>query len=59
MAAMAGALGVRLEKESAYSLGGEFPPPDAQDIARAVTLARSALTLTAAALFVTLLMKSR
>jgi adenosylcobinamide-phosphate synthase len=42
MSAMAGALGVRLEKRGAYVLGAEFPPPCPKDIGRAVMLARGA-----------------
>lgn len=38
VAAMAGALGVRLEKPGAYLLGGEFPPPGSRDIHRALGL---------------------
>ena len=35
MSAMAGVLGVRLEKPGHYVLGAEFPPPSPEDIARA------------------------
>lgn len=38
VAAMAGALGVRLEKSGAYTLGGELPPPEPRDIRRALRL---------------------
>jgi adenosylcobinamide-phosphate synthase len=57
MSAMAGALGVRLGKEGVYLLGGEFAPPEARDIARAVTLARRALLLTGAAIMGVQLLK--
>ena len=40
MAAMSGALGVRLEKRDHYTLGGEFAEPDTFDIIRAVKLMR-------------------
>lgn len=50
MAAMAGALGVRLEKRDAYVLGVEFPAPAAADITRAVGLARRAAFTVAGAL---------
>lgn len=43
MAAMAGALGVRLEKTDAYVLGGDFPPPGLDDLRRALRLARRAM----------------
>ncbi|MEZ4553864.1 MAG: adenosylcobinamide-phosphate synthase CbiB [Dehalococcoidia bacterium] len=43
MAAMAGALGVRLEKRGAYTLGADFPPPSPADLARALRLARRAM----------------
>jgi adenosylcobinamide-phosphate synthase len=57
MSAMAGALGVQLGKHGAYSLGGEFPPPGPDDIARASTLARRALRLTGAATLGMVLLK--
>ncbi|GAC1339733.1 MAG: adenosylcobinamide-phosphate synthase CbiB [Candidatus Dormibacteria bacterium] len=49
MAAMAGALGCRLEKVGHYVLGGSFPVPGAADIRRATRLAETAAALTAAA----------
>lgn len=45
MAAMAGALSVRLEKEGAYVLGEQYPPPAATDIGRAVRVTRGAAVL--------------
>jgi adenosylcobinamide-phosphate synthase len=57
MSAMAGALGVPLGKEGVYLLGGEFAPSEPRDIARAVTLARTALLLTGAGILGTLLLK--
>jgi len=50
MAAMAGALGVRLGKPGAYLLGAEFPPPATVDIARACLLARRAARIAGAGL---------
>ncbi|MGE0228526.1 MAG: adenosylcobinamide-phosphate synthase CbiB [Dehalococcoidia bacterium] len=50
MAAMAGALGVRLEKRGAYTLGADFPPPSAADLGRALRLARHAMLGAAVAL---------
>jgi len=50
MAAMAGALGVELEKAGHYRLGANLPQPASEDIVRAVRLARLA-TIFAAALF--------
>ncbi len=38
MAAMSGALKVRLEKTGHYRLGAEFPPPQPTDISRAIRL---------------------
>ncbi len=43
MSAMAGALGVELEKVGHYRLGRESPPPHPQDIERAVRLAHTAV----------------
>ena len=45
MAAMAGALRVRLVKQDAYVLGGQYRDPAPRDIGRAVRLARHAATL--------------
>lgn len=45
MAAMAGALRVRLVKQDAYVLGGRYRDPAPRDIGRAVRLARRAATL--------------
>lgn len=47
MAAMAGALGVRLTKRGAYELGAGGRAPQAEDIGRAVRLARAAAMLAA------------
>lgn len=52
MSAMAGALGVRLEKRGAYVLGAEFPPPSPADLGRALRVARRAMLGAAAALAV-------
>ena len=55
MAAMAGALGRRLEKRGAYVLGRDLESPRANDIERAVRLAdRASMLIAAAALVVTL-----
>lgn len=48
MAAMAGALGVALEKEGAYTLGAGLPVPVAADIGRAVRLASAAAVIAGA-----------
>jgi adenosylcobinamide-phosphate synthase len=48
MAAVAGALGRRLEKVGHYALGGGFPAPAAVDIRRAARLVEAASALTAA-----------
>lgn len=48
MAAMAGVLGVRLEKRDAYTLGRAYPAPHTEDIARAIRLADRASKLLAA-----------
>ena len=45
MSAMAGALGVELEKVGHYQLGAGLPLPTAHDIPRAVTLMRAAVVL--------------
>jgi len=45
MAAMAGALGVRLEKPGAHVLNASGAPPTAADIGRAVRIARAATVL--------------
>ncbi len=45
MAAMAGLLGVRLEKRGHYRLAGEFPPPRVEHIDRAVKYVKIALAL--------------
>ncbi|MEM3085577.1 MAG: adenosylcobinamide-phosphate synthase CbiB [Halobacteria archaeon] len=52
VAAMAGALGVRLEKPGAYIAGEEFPPPGAGDIRRALGLFWGACAVAAAAALV-------
>ena len=39
MSAMAGLLGIRLEKPDHYCLGRDFPPPDSEDIGRSVKVA--------------------
>src|SRR5207253_11245026 len=51
MAAMAGALGVRLEKQGTYVLGEGLREPEGSDIGRAVRLARRAAMLVGAGLF--------
>lgn len=50
MAAMAGALRVRLEKRDTYVLGGRYRDPAPQDVGRAVRLAKRAATLVGAGL---------
>lgn len=57
MAAMAGALGVTLEKRGAYRLGGGRPPT-ARDIRRAVTLARASGAGIAVAIFTVIAVRS-
>jgi adenosylcobinamide-phosphate synthase len=52
MAAMAGALGVRLTKRGTYTLGAGLREPGAEDIGRAIRLARGAAV--GAAVMVTL-----
>jgi adenosylcobinamide-phosphate synthase len=47
MAAMAGALGVRLEKAGHYCLGERFPLCDASDVRRSVRISRIATALAA------------
>ena len=54
MAAMAGALGVVLTKRGAYTLGASGRAPVADDIARAIRVARLAAYMSAAALIVLL-----
>ncbi len=49
MGAMAGLLGIRLEKVGHYCLGGEFPEPKAADIGRAVRVAEGAALMALAA----------
>jgi len=56
MAAMAGALGVRLEKRGDYVLGESLRPPVAADIERANAVAGAAARLVAAGLFAVLLL---
>lgn len=50
MAAMAGALGVALEKQGAYTLGAGLPGPAAGDIGRAVRLASAAAVIAGASM---------
>lgn len=52
MAAMAGALGRRLEKRGHYVLGAAHPEPDASDVRRARAIVRLAALLAGAALCV-------
>ncbi len=59
MGAMAGALGVTLEKNGAYRLGSALRAPDASDIGRAVGLARLAALLAAGALALGLALQAR
>jgi adenosylcobinamide-phosphate synthase len=56
MAAMAGALGVRLEKRGDYLLGATLRPPVAADIERANAVAGTAARLVAAGLLAVLLL---
>ena len=56
MSAMAGALGVALEKIGHYHLGADQPPPTAQDIARAVRLVYSTTALSVGVLIGLMLM---
>lgn len=49
MAAMAGALGVELEKRDAYRLGAGLRSPDAEDLTRAVRILAATAALAAAA----------
>jgi adenosylcobinamide-phosphate synthase len=58
MAAMAGALGVELEKVGHYRLGAGQPPPGAHDIERAITLLGTACALAALLVGVTLWMRA-
>ena len=55
MAAMAGALGVRLEKRGVYRLNPAGRPPTPADVARAIRVARHAAAIAAATLLVVLL----
>ncbi len=57
MAAMAGALGVRLGKRDAYVLGGELTSATPEDVARAVALARRAMIVSGGTIAILLLMK--
>lgn len=52
MAAMAGALGVELEKPGAYRLGAGFRTPDGRDITRAVRIMAGAAALAVALVLV-------
>ncbi len=58
MAAMAGALGRRLEKPDHYVLGDDFPDPDAGDIRRAARLVEAASAMTAVAVLGSLAVRS-
>jgi adenosylcobinamide-phosphate synthase len=58
MAAMAGALGRRLEKPGHYVLGNGFPDPDADDIRRAARLVEAASAMAAAAALASLWLRS-
>jgi adenosylcobinamide-phosphate synthase len=55
MAAMAGALGARLTKRDLYVLGGEGREPTAEDLGRAIRVARAAAMGTAVAVILVLL----
>ncbi len=59
MSAMAGALGVRLEKTNNYALGDNLRPPQPADISRAVRLTRIAVAAGAAFSLLLLLIPSR
>ncbi|MFN8638363.1 MAG: adenosylcobinamide-phosphate synthase CbiB [Dehalococcoidia bacterium] len=59
MGAMAGALGVALEKDGAYHLGHDGRQPEPGDIERAVDLARMAALLAAGALAAGLVLLAR
>jgi len=58
MAAMAGALGRRLEKPGHYVLGDRFPDPDANDIRRAARLVEAASAIGVAAVVASLALRS-
>ena len=58
MAAMAGALGRRLEKPDHYVLGARFPDPDAGDIRRAARLVQTASAMTAVTMLAALGLRS-
>src|SRR5690606_33468708 len=59
MAAIAGALGVALDKREAYRLGEPGRPPQPADITRAITVARAAAALCAAVVTASILLGSR
>jgi adenosylcobinamide-phosphate synthase len=58
MAAMAGALGRRLEKSGHYVLGGDFPEPEPRDIRRAARLVETASALTGMVVLASLMVRS-
>ena len=58
MAAMAGALGRRLEKAGHHVMGGDFPEPDAGDVRRAARLVESASTIAGLAVLAALMVES-
>jgi adenosylcobinamide-phosphate synthase len=58
MAAMAGALGRRLEKAGHYVLGGDFPEPEPSDIRRAARLVEAASALTGVVVLASLMVRS-
>jgi len=59
MSAMAGALGVRLEKSEHYALGADLRPPRPDDIPRAVRLLRTTVAAGALLLTISLLILTR
>ncbi len=59
MSAMAGALGVQLEKSGHYTLGADLRPPQRQDIPRAVRLIRTAVAAGAFFLSLSLLLSRK
>ena len=59
MSAMAGALGVQLEKSGHYTLGADLRPPQRQDIPRAVRLIRTAVAAGAFFLALSLLLSRK
>jgi len=59
MSAMAGALGVQLTKRGEYRLGGDGRAPRADDLRRAVAIARAASWGVAAALALTMMRRTR